>query len=163
MTYVGDVMNLGRWMVVWGLRPYPSVMAFPLGIGDRANWACSLNLNHLQDTSCNSRWWGFTVRSNDDFYIFFLSIISIGHNFLTEVCGEFTGPNCAQWNSYRLWFFSFLASKFRSKDDQFAWLNKCTISYLQLTAYALERGFFKDLNMNAILGASSVWKVSHVM
>lgn len=58
---------------------------------------------------------------------------------------------------------SFLASKFRSKDGLFGWLNKCAISYVQLSVYILEKGFFKHLNMNGILGASSVLKLSHVM
>jgi len=51
-------MNWGRLRGARSLRHWSKVMAFTLGGGNRANWACSLKPPHLQDTSHHSRWWG---------------------------------------------------------------------------------------------------------
>ena len=146
-------MNLGRWMGVWGLKPYSSVTAFPLGRGDRANWACSLNLNHLQDTSCNSRWWGSLpeVMITTTSFFPFRHFHSIREGFLTEICGKLTGLMCAQWNSSRLGVLPLSYHPSPNSDPKMASLF-CWLSLL----CALEKGFFKDLNRSAILATSPI-------
>lgn len=52
------VMNLGRSRGAWSLRRCNDGTTLTPDRGNGANWACSLNLTHLQDTSHKSRWWG---------------------------------------------------------------------------------------------------------